>query len=184
MGRFIALGVATWFGSGMIPKWGPIPKMPGTWGSIFAIPMCVAALLLASDIKVGYLTPALNYAFACYVVFMAGIWSVPTAERSLGAMVDGYGEKVAHDQGQIVIDEVVGMMVSCAPLLWVRPGTVWYTFMLYAIACGLFRLADIYKPWPVKCFDRMGGAFGVMFDDVVAGVYAAVGLSTFNHFLG
>lgn len=82
------------------------------------------------------------------------------------------------DPGVIVWDEFVGQWIALLPLLWVPRGWPWIL-----VAFGLFRLFDIAKPWPVSWADRsLGGGFGVMFDDVLAGLYAATLLVVVLHF--
>lgn len=70
-----------------------------------------------------------------------------------------------HDSGEIVIDEVVGMLIA---LLWIPP-----TFPNLAIGFLLFRVFDIVKVWPASTIDRrVPGGVGVVLDDVVSGIYA------------
>jgi phosphatidylglycerophosphatase A len=71
---------------------------------------------------------------------------------------------------------VVGLLITCLPLLpgfhQVHPGHYWWALLG---AFLLFRLFDIWKPWPIAWFDRrVGGGFGIMLDDVLAAVYAAL----------
>ena len=70
-----------------------------------------------------------------------------------------------HDPGEIVIDEVAGQWLACLFL----PPEIW----LYALAFVLFRMFDIFKPWPVDHLDKHGtGGLGIMQDDMAAGLYA------------
>jgi phosphatidylglycerophosphatase A len=79
-------------------------------------------------------------------------------------LADSMGQK---DPGEIVVDEVVGM--------WITLALVPPSISLYVIGFALFRVFDIFKPWPVNWADRqLPGAFGVMVDDVLAGIYALV----------
>lgn len=80
-----------------------------------------------------------------------------------------------HDHGGIVWDEFVGywitMIAAPAGWLWILIGFV------------LFRIFDIWKPWPIKTADKViGGGFGIMIDDVMAGVYALICLQLLNIF--
>ncbi|MHA6345816.1 phosphatidylglycerophosphatase A family protein [Roseivivax sp. CAU 1761] len=147
--------IATLFGVGLLRPG------PGTWGSAAALPL-FWALHVAGGI-------ALTLA-ATAAVFALGHWAVTRATA-------GRAEK---DPGEIVIDEVVGQWIALLPVsygasfagvdvlaLW--PG--WIAAFVF------FRIYDIRKPWLVGRADRMGGAMGVMLDDVVAGVFAA--LTTF-----
>ena len=141
---------------------GLLRPAPGTWGSAAAVPLGYAlhglggfALLL----------------FATVAVFGAGYWAALAEERATGA----------HDASEIVIDEVVGIWIALMPLSvglkhagadpWVFPWPGWVG------AFVLFRLFDIWKPGPVGWADRKPGAFGVMLDDVIAGIFAAVGVA-------
>jgi phosphatidylglycerophosphatase A len=76
------------------------------------------------------------------------------------------GKTGFEDPGAVVIDEVAGQWLVLA----VAPLDVWY----FAAAFVLFRVFDIAKPWPVSWADRrIKGGFGVMFDDILAGLYGA-----------
>lgn len=131
---------------------------PGTWGSLAALPVAWALHTLG-----GF--PALVAATVLALAF--GWWATAEALRS----------DPDPDPGWIVIDEVAGMWIALMPVslgaahagvpvlaLW--PGWV--------VAFLAFRLFDIWKPGPVGWADRRGGAFGVMLDDAIAGVLAAV----------
>ena len=91
-------------------------------------------------------------------LFAAGVWAATTAERYFGGI----------DPGHVVIDEVVGMLITLAfvPVGW------------SAAAAGfvLFRIFDVIKPYPAGRFERLHGGLGVMADDVMAGVYANLAL--------
>ena len=162
MRRLLALMAATWFGSGLIP---PIVRkgMAGTYGSAAALPLCYFALSL----------PPVGYGLLTFVLFLVGVWSVPHAEKALGPRMDWHGVVKTHDQNQIVVDEVVGMLITCMPLLWLRN----YPNLSLLAAFLLFRFFDLVKPWPAGYFDRKENASGVMIDDVFAGAYAAATLA-------
>ena len=121
------------------------PVAPGTVGSAAAIPLFLLLRWAGS--------PWLEVA-VCGVLVVAGAWSARLAERALGV----------EDPGPVVIDEVVGMLVS----LLFLPGT-WPVILAAFIA---FRLFDIVKPWPAGRLEDVPGGWGVMADDVMAGVYA------------
>jgi phosphatidylglycerophosphatase A len=158
----VALFIATWFYSGMIP---PIfgKSMGGTYGSIFSIPLCYLALLAPYH--------GIGYCIIMLVIFAFGLWAVPRAEIVLGETIDHRGRKRFHDQNQIVIDEVLGMLTSCLPLVFFKVEMLWLALLL---AFGFFRFFDIAKIPPIRFFDRMQSASGVMLDDFVAGVYSAL----------
>ncbi len=124
------------------------PVAPGTAGSLAAIPLY---LLLAWALPMPWLLGAVA------VAFLAGIWFCDVAGKSLGVA----------DHGGIVWDEIAAMWLILAftPLSW-----EWYT-----AAFLLFRLFDVWKPFPIRVIDeRTTGGFGVMLDDLLAAVYALV----------
>jgi len=134
--------LATWFGAGYLPK------APGTWGSVAALPFAWLISLYFSW---------QGLAFATVFVFVIGLWAAKVYEIKSGE----------HDPGAIVIDEVAGLWLT---LIVVPPEPV-----LYLAGFLLFRLFDIRKPWPVSWADRsLPGAWGVMVDDIFAGIYAAM----------
>jgi len=137
----LALLIATTFGVGYAPI------APGTFGS--AAGLVLWAVLPSS--------PAIQLV-AILIVFAIGVWSATVAERHFGRT----------DPGQVVIDEVLGMLVTLFlnPVGW--PGA-FAGFLL-------FRIADIIKPWPANRFERLPGGLGVMADDGMAAVYANLAL--------
>lgn len=125
------------------------PKAPGTMGSLAALPLYYLLTLGLSPIAILLLSLPL---------FLFGIWVCEVAGHNLGV----------HDHGAIVWDEIVAMfaVLALAP----------QTLLGALLAFGVFRLFDIWKPWPIGWLDaRVGGGFGVMVDDALAAVYA-VGL--------
>ena len=136
-----AVFLATGFGAGLLPK------APGTWGSLFALP--VAWLIFEASGRVGL-------AGAAALAFAVGIWASEVCVRKYAS----------EDPKQVVIDEIAGQWLV---LLVVTPG--WLAYML---GFALFRAFDILKPWPVSWADReIKGGLGVMLDDVLAAGYAA-----------
>ena len=134
-----AVALATFFYVGFIPF------APGTCGS-------AAALLLFVPLRwIGSLPVELA---ASAVVFGAGVWAASLTEIHLGV----------EDPGPVVIDEVLGMLVS---LLWL-PAT-WPVILAAFVA---FRAFDIVKPWPANRLERLHGGLGIMADDLMAGIYA------------
>jgi phosphatidylglycerophosphatase A len=84
------------------------------------------------------------------------------------------------DPGFVVWDEFVGQWVALVPLLWL-PFAWWWLAMGFV----LFRLFDVAKPWPVSWADRtIEGGLGVMLDDVLAGIYAALALTVLTKLMG
>ncbi len=166
-----AVLIATWFGSGLIP---PIilRGMAGTYGSLAAVPLCWLIVTLVREPSHGILSISYEYPAAVWLLYIVGHVVVPRAERLLGACLDWKGEAKTRDQNQIVIDEVFGMVITCWPLTWLPVENWW---LAYGLAFGLFRLFDIWKPWPIRKIDA------VMLDDAVAGAYAAGCLTIIVH---
>lgn len=129
------------------------PKAPGTVGSLVAVLLFAG---LASQ-------PLPAYGLILFLATVAGIGLCEDAARRLGV----------HDHPGIVWDEFVGQWLSLLPLV---PVAAWDAHTLLAVAAGfaLFRLFDIWKPWPVRVADRrVSGGLGIMLDDLLAGVMAA-----------
>ena len=160
----LAVLFATWFYSGLIP---PIilKGMAGTYGSLAAIPLCILMVQKVAPTPIG----GFMYFVICANTLAWGMNAVRIAEVELGPRTDWKGKTKVRDQNQIVIDEVLGMQITCIPLLFIT----YYTWWVYLVAFGWFRLFDIKKIPPTKFFDRQHTPFGVMMDDVIAGVYAA-----------
>jgi phosphatidylglycerophosphatase A len=135
----------------LFAAWGPCgyaPVAPGTFGTLGAIPL---------DLLLARLPPA---AYAAATLALLAV-AIPAAERA------GRYWGVA-DASPIVVDEVVGYLVTMALL----------PFSWQATVAGfvLFRVLDITKPWPASAFDRVKSGFGVVMDDVAAGAWAAAAL--------
>ena len=140
-----AWSVATFFGAGL-GKPGP-----GTWGS-------VAALLLWSLAGIGlHTTPQLLLILLFVGIILSVALGVPAA--TIAAR-----ESRRHDPGFVVIDEVAGQWIA---LLW-SPAD-WKHGL---IALVLFRLFDITKPFPARRLEELPEGWGIVFDDVAAGLYA------------
>jgi phosphatidylglycerophosphatase A len=126
---------------------GLAPFAPGTFGSLVGL----AFALALAPLGLGWNLVAIVLAVA------AGFWICGESARRLGV----------HDHPAIVWDEVAGMMIAmlAAPADW------WGTPLAFA----LFRLFDIAKPWPIREIDHgMSGGAGIMLDDVLAGLFAAL----------
>ena len=134
--------LATFFGIGFIPF------APGTFGTMAAMALYVILpeAVFARENFIAYITGLL-------VFFLVGILICDKAEKSLG-----------HDAGSIVIDEVAGYFVAVALL----PKTL----LIALIAFVLFRLFDIWKPYPISRSQSLAGGMGIMIDDVLAGIAA------------
>jgi phosphatidylglycerophosphatase A len=135
---------------------GYVPKLPGTAGSVAGI--LVYVLIGELDVYI--------YLGITAILFIAGVGFCGKTARDLGV----------HDHPVIVWDEIVGYLVTmiAAPhgWPWVLSGFI------------LFRLFDIWKPWPIRWIDhRIKGGFGIMLDDVIAGLYGFFGLQLIIYLL-
>lgn len=127
---------------------GLAPFAPGTFGTLVAIPIAWLA---------GQWLPTLVIPFCAIPLFFVGWWACEVTGRDLGVA----------DHGAMVWDEVVAFL-PLAALAWASP---W----LVALAFVLFRIFDIWKPYPIRLLERdVKGGLGVMIDDLVAGFYAYI----------
>jgi len=137
----LALALATALGVGYVPV------APGTFGS-------AAGLVLWWTLPAS----AFTQAAAIAILFAAGSWSGSIAEQHFGTT----------DPGPVVIDEVMGMLIT----LFLNPVGRIGAFVAFL----LFRLFDVIKPYPSNRLERLPGGIGVMADDAMAAVYANVAL--------
>ena len=126
---------------------GAVPKAPGTAGTVVAVVLYIPLAELSLPL----------YSLVLVTGFILGIWLCGRTAAEIGV----------HDHGGIVWDEFVGywltMFMAPAGWVWILAGFVF------------FRLFDILKPWPVKWVDsRVKGGLGIMLDDVIAGIIAAL----------
>lgn len=132
---------------------GLAPKAPGTFGTLVAIPLYWALALAL---------PPLAIAFLAIPLFFLGVWACDVTGRHLGV----------QDHGAMVWDEIVAFLPLAALASASLP--------LQAVAFLLFRLFDIWKPFPIRELERrVKGGMGVMIDDVVAAFYAYVVFAIF-----
>ena len=124
---------------------GYAPVAPGTFGSVLGLAIYYLLRRQHSiTVELGALA----------IVFLVGLWSATEAEHHFGGI----------DPGPVVIDEVIGMLITLA----FHPVSV-----LGAIAgFFIFRVLDIVKPWPARRLELLPGGFGVVLDDVMAGIYS------------
>ena len=127
---------------------GLLPGAPGTWGSLAALPFAWGLVWAGG--------PWLLLAAAA-LVFALGLWAADRYMQAVGV----------HDPGAVVIDEIAGQWLT----LCVAP----LSPLAYLLGFVCFRITDLLKPWPAGWLDRrVGGAFGVMIDDVPAALYAGL----------
>ncbi len=131
----------------LLAAWGPCgfaPVAPGTFGTLGAIPLYLVLSRLSPS----------SYVSATASLLIIGSWAAERAGKYWGVA----------DASPIVIDEVVGYLVTLA--------LVPFSWQAVAAAFVLFRIFDVVKPWPASAFDRVKNGFGVMMDDVAAGIWA------------
>jgi phosphatidylglycerophosphatase A len=135
---------------------GYFPLAPGTWGSLVgvAIFLGVQRFRPASAAQLFVLAELVLIA----LVTVVGIWAASQTERLSGR----------KDPGKVVIDEVAGQLIALLPVPFLNAG--WWSIVA---AFLFFRLFDIVKPYPARRLERLHAGFGIMCDDLVAGVYAA-----------
>jgi len=137
---------------------GAAPYAPGTFGTLAAVPIY---LLLIQSLD----WPA--YGIVVVAMFALGVWLCDRTEHDIGV----------HDHSGIVWDEFVGYLVT---MFYAPTGWLWIVAGFF-----LFRLFDIWKPFPVRQVERRyRKGFGIMIDDVVAGIYAALALQGLVYIYG
>jgi phosphatidylglycerophosphatase A len=146
----IAYALATGLGAGFVPI------APGTAGSIEGVVIFIAILAL----HLGLPALLLLLAIVNLAVFGVGVWAATRTCEITGL----------KDPRLVVIDEVSGQLIALTPLAW------WPSLSIAAVVIGflLFRVFDIFKPYPIRKLERLHTGLGVMADDVLAGIYAAV----------
>lgn len=155
MKKSIAYLIATWFKSGLSPK------APGTVGSLCSVPL---AWFLATY------SGTWGIVLGSVVVFFIGWWAthIVLQDKSNG-----------DDPGFVVIDETAGQVLS---FVFISHTPI--NIYCYILGFAFFRFFDILKPWPVSYFDKkVHSAFGVMTDDICAGLYAGILLAITNWIL-
>ncbi|HEX8149450.1 MAG TPA: phosphatidylglycerophosphatase A [Pyrinomonadaceae bacterium] len=167
-GDYFAMALAT-CGVGLIPV------APGTWGSAVGVVLYLGLGRLTErvfDYSVArgldlspQQFPAIQTTVLLLVILLvalAGIWAATRAEKLLGK----------KDPGAVVVDEVAGQLIT---FLFVP----WLTTWTWTVALGFiaFRVFDIWKPYPVRRLEGLGGGLGIMADDMLAGFYAATAMS-------
>lgn len=137
---------------------GHLRPAPGTWGSLAALPLGWLVHVIGG--------PWFLLALIIVIYFM-GIWA--TVQETKGSD--------DHDPSEIVVDELVGQWIALLPLsfgAWHVGADILALWPGWLVAFLGFRVFDILKPGPVGWADRRGDALGVMLDDVIAGLFAAI----------
>ena len=156
--NFFHIMIATGFGSGYFPK------APGTAGAIFAT--CIW-LGLAQFLTPCHLFTATTVIIIIFTVL--GVWSSGIMEIHWG-----------KDPSKVVVDEMVGVWI---PLLAVNNDNQYYLYYTLA-ALLLFRLFDIFKPLGIRKMEKFKGGWGIMLDDILAGVYSLLILFGIQCYIG
>lgn len=133
---------------------GYVPSAPGTAGTLVAIPI----FLVLSSI------PFPLYELTIFAFIFFAIWISGEAQKCWGR----------KDHPRIVIDEITGYLIT---MLWLPKTTLFIILGFF-----LFRFFDIAKPPPIRLLERVKGGFGVVLDDVLAGVYANIVLQIISYF--
>lgn len=136
---------------------GAAPKAPGTFGTLAAVPLFIWFL---QDLS------AMAYLAVLVVTSLVGIYLCGKTSKDMGV----------HDHAGIVWDEFVGFWIT----MWLAPAGWFYI----ALGFVLFRLFDILKPWPISWVDKnVHGGFGIMLDDILAGVMSFIVLQALVEFV-
>lgn len=148
------LKLANYFST--VLKIGYLPLAPGTWGSLAAL---VCWYLILPSIS------SITFIVSILIIFVVGTYTSSVTESELDK----------KDPSVIVIDEWVGQWIA---LLFLPQSLLWGI-----VAFALFRLFDIWKPYPINKLDDIKGGFGIMLDDVLAGIYALIGVQLLRYFI-
>lgn len=161
---YLALAIAT---CGV----GYLPLAPGTWGSLVGVGLYI--LVRGAAMKVFFDGAQRNFnllhvyygviAIELVVVFgvaLVGTWAASRTEKL----------SARKDPGKVVIDEVTGQFIALIPVPFVLEAAWWSAILAFI----LFRFFDIVKPYPARRFESLEAGLGIMADDIVAGIYAAI----------
>ena len=144
--------ISTWFGCG------DAPVAPGTAGSL-------ASLAIGIALHEGAGFPWWAFLLLSAAMFPAAVWAATRTARATGM----------KDPGIVVVDEVIGQWIALA-------GAHSFNWKSYAAAFVLFRLFDIWKPWPIRQLESLPEGLGIVADDAMAGGCAAVVLWVGGYF--
>ena len=162
---YLALAIAT---CGV----GYLPLAPGTWGSLVGIGVYAVVrgigLKLMFDLAAArnltllhvYSVTLMLELLAAVVISFIGIWAASRTEKLAGR----------KDPSKVVIDEVAGQFIALLPVPFLINEAWWAAILAFVF----FRLFDIVKPYPARKFESLESGLGIMADDIVAGIYAAI----------
>jgi phosphatidylglycerophosphatase A len=135
---------------------GALPIAPGTFGTLLTIPFYLVLQNLSVPL----------YCIAVLIITLASMWLCERVTNEIHI----------HDHQGMCLDEFVGFLVT---MIYAPHGWLWVL-----IGFGLFRLFDIWKPWPIKFVDeKVGGGVGIILDDVLAGIYSMIIIQLFARVL-
>lgn len=158
-----AWAVGTFFGAGLLKPG------PGTWGSVAAVLLWALAIIPFEGRPIPG-EEGFAFILAAFLTFIAVLLAtaigIPAATRVAQ-------ESGREDPGHVVIDEVAGQWLT---LVVCRPD--WPHAL---VALSLFRLFDITKPWPIRRLEALPGGWGIMLDDLAAGLFGLVALLVIQH---
>ena len=166
----ISLFIATACGLGYLPK------APGTWGSLLGVGLAWANIW-AANVNLRFVPPPGNG------IWNDRVWSFVANQLDLAILVSLIGIWASHraakylgqkDPQNIVIDEVSGQSIAFLGLLTAGPIPHYWKYLLLGFI--LFRVFDIWKPFPARQAESLPGGWGIMADDWMAGIYAGLGL--------
>lgn len=155
--------ISTFFATGC--GIGMIPFAPGTWGSVEGIAVfygCCFALAPLEELTTSY-------------VFVPGLFALAALLTAFGIFVSRRVEDLTNkDPGPVVVDEVVGQFIALAVPTSLRLPSTQPLWIFVLASFLLFRLFDIWKPGPIRKLQDLPGGWGIMLDDVAAGVLAGM----------
>lgn len=126
---------------------GAVPFAPGTFGTLMAIPFYLVLQSLSLSM----------YLFLVILITIASMWLCDKVSKEINV----------HDHSGMCLDEIVGFLVT---MIGAPHGFIWIV-----LGFALFRLFDIWKPWPIRYVDeQVKGGIGVILDDVIAGIYSLI----------
>lgn len=154
--RQLKLVLGTLFGAGLLPK------APGTWGSLFSLPLIYCAFII---------DPRFGIAALCAAASLLSLWTS-------GVNTETFGD----DPGEFVLDETAGQ--AAVFIFTSFHHTVSVNLSILLTGFVLFRIFDILKPLGIDRLQKLPGKFGILVDDLVAGVYALICLELLKLLLG
>ena len=143
---------------------GFLPVAPGTWGALLAIVLWLPLYLWASATVNFWVTLG-----AAVALTVAGTWASGVAEKYWG-----------KDPVAACADETVGQWISLLPLCAGVAAIPWWEIL---VSLALFRFFDIFKPLGIRSLERLPGGYGMMADDIAAGLYSVALLLILNYFI-